>query len=191
MKKFMALLLACVAILSVCVVPSFAATKADLLAEAAKSPIYHYVKAAVENAARTVEITDEQAAQLLPLIQKANAIISEDKGSSPTLKGDVKAYTDAQNAEISAILAEACDILGFTYTVTLKPKAQQTHKNDTVYKVFDQKGNVVFMYDGDQVTDTSAAPAADHTAWIVAGVAVATLSLAAVAFVVARKKVRA
>ena len=191
MKKIIAALLTVAVLLCTFVVPSFAATKADLLNEAAKAPIYKYVKAAVENAARNIEITEEQADQLMPLVKEAVALLSADNGPSMyDVKGH-KNYTDAQLNAVMNIIKKACDILGFTYTFSsaASTKGSEYHVGDIIFKVFDKNGKLVFSYDGDLVADTSAVAETDSAAWVALTAASVVTLAAAAAFVFARKKV--
>ena len=97
MKKILAMLMAVVCVFSMFAVSASALTKSDLLAEAAKSPVYKYVKVSVENAARTVEITEEQADQIMPIVKELVAILNVDKGEPGVhnIKEDKMYYTQA------------------------------------------------------------------------------------------------
>jgi len=181
MKKFIAVMMAAVLAVSVLAIGVFAASKADLITEAAKSPIYKYVKVAVENAARTVEITDEQAEALLPIVKKAVAAVAADKG--PTAKNDAAIYSDAEIAVVMDCIGEACDVLGYTYKMV--PSTNPKHVGDGVFMVYDQNGKLVFQYDGDVVADTDAATTV-NTAALLAGATV--LLVAGVAAIVVAKK---
>lgn len=189
MKRFIAAILTFAVVLCAFIMPAFAATKSDLLNEAAKIPVYKYVKVAVENAARNIEITSEQADALMPLIKEAAQILNKDNGSSYYSKDGKYLYTETQYKAIMDIINKACGILGFTYTVT--PAAQQLHKNDIVFKVFDKSGKLIFTFDGDMVTDTSSVSSYDNTAWIALGTAASMCVLAGAAFVIAKRKIAA
>lgn len=179
MKKVISLLMAVVVLTAVFVVPASAATKSDLLTEAAKSPIYKYVKVAIENAARTVEITEEQADQLMPIVKKAVAAVSSDKGPG---RYDVDGvhYTKEEYDTIMQCIDEACAILGFTYKLT--PKAQ----NDIIFQVYDANNTLVFSYDGDAVSNTDGAPSSSAVLMLVGSVALLATGIGC--FVVSRKR---
>lgn len=182
MKRILALVVALVIAVSALSAGVCAADKSDLLAEAAKSPVYKYVKIALENAARTVEITDEQAEKLLPVIQRFNTIVTEDLG--PTARNDNDIYTMDQIRAVLECISEACEILNYTYKT--KPSSDPKHIGDSVFMIYDQNGKLVFEYDGDVVADTSAASDADTVALAVG--ATVMLALGAAAIVAAKKR---
>lgn len=171
MKKIIAIVLALVTVLSVASVCVGAVTKADLLVEAAKSPIYGYVGVALENAARTIEITDEQAAEILPIVKKACTIVGNNKYGHGGFfsKDHGKVYTDDQLAAVMTCIDEVCRILGCTYTTV--PSKNSKHVGDSVFMVYNEQGKLVFEYDGDIVDDTAAATT-ENTALIIAGASV-------------------
>lgn len=180
MKRIIAIVLTLTAILSLAAVGVGAASKADLLAEAAKSPLYKYVGVALENAARTVEITDEQAEKLLPVVKKACEVVGDnDKGHGGMYSAEHgMVYTVEQLNAVMACIDEACDILGYTYKT--EPSTNPKHAGDSVFMVYNADGKLVFHYDGDVVADTDAAATSD-TALILAGAfALLTMGLAAI-----------
>lgn len=181
-KKICALLIAVVAV-AMLMVPAFATNKSDLLTEAAKSPVYKYVKAAVENAARTIEITDEQAAQILPFIQRFNAAITEDKGATAATKNGM-VYTEEQVNEVFACIDGVCAVLGYTYE--LYPIAKPAHAGDQGIKVYNEAGKLVFQFDGDAVADTDAA---STSVAIYAVLASVLLAAGAVVLTVSKKRI--
>ncbi len=181
MKRFISLMTAIMLIVGVLAIGAAAATKADLLSEAAKSPVYKYIKVAVENAARTVEITDEQAEQLLPIVKKAVAAISTDKG--PTARNDHDIYTQEEIDAVMACIDEACAILGYSYKFI--PSTDPKHRADHVFMVYDNSGKLIFQYDGDVVADTDAASETYTTALFIGG---AVLLMAGAAVTVVSKK---
>lgn len=183
MKKIIALVLSTVIALSVLAIGVSATTKADLLTEAAKSPAYKYVQVAVENAAKTVNITDEQAAQVLPYVQHAVAALNMDNGPTLWHKDTNLMYGYDLAAIVEADIFAVCDILGYTYT--FEDVANAKHAHDIIFKVFNADGKLIFAYDGDLVADTSAA--SDATLYLVA--AVALLGLGVTAVILTKKKV--
>ena len=183
MKRIIAIMTAVMLLVSVLAVSASATTKADLLTEAAKSPIYKYVKVAVENAARTVTITDEQAEQLLPLVKKAVAAVATDRG--PTFANHDLFYTLGEHKVVMNCIDEACAILGWTYA--FEDSHDPKHPNDHVFRVHDQTGKIIFEYDGDIVADTAAATETDTTAIFVGAVSMLLAGAAAVA--VSKKRI--
>ncbi|MBQ7161685.1 MAG: hypothetical protein IJR90_08255 [Clostridia bacterium] len=179
MKRIITIAICAIMLVGLFAVPSFAVNKADLLKEAAKSPVYKYVKVAVENAAKTVEITDEQAEKILPIISKAVTAVNVDKGATVIRpKTSERRYSDGQVQVIFNCIKEVCDIMGWTYK--LEAVADQKHPGDIIIHVFD--GNTkIFSYDGDIVADTSAA--SDNSVVILtAGGALLLAGFAAVVF---------
>lgn len=171
MKRIIAIVLTLAAVLSMAVIGVSAVTKADLLTEAAKSPVYKHVRVAIENAARTIEITDEQAEKILPIIKKVCAIT--DKGSS------AHTYTEAERQSVMGCVDEICNILGFTYK--FETSKDSKHIGDSVFFVYNKDGKLVFQYDGDVVADTDAATTMNTTAVLAASAFLAVLGVAAVA----------
>ena len=179
MKKIIALLLATVVSLSAFVLPASAATKADLIEAASAAAAYKYVKASLENAARSIEVTEAQADQLLPLVQEAAALFPVDKG--PTLheygQDTVDAFLD--------LVDQACAIINYSWTFDGKTNA--IHSGDGILRVYDASGKLVYEYDGDYVTDTSGTPS--NSTWVVLSIGALISLVAGAAFVIARKKV--
>ena len=190
MKRILIVALTFVVLLTTTVVPSFAITKADILAECEKSPVYKYVKAAVENAAKSVEITDEQAEQIYPLVKEAVQLLNTDNGPTHFDAEDGKMYDDATTDRIMEIIDEICKILGFTWEWVNSStiKGYQSHINDNTFTVYDQNGNIIFQYDGDTAADTSAAATVSTSAWAAISAGAAMTLAAAVALIIARKK---
>ena len=189
MKRIIAIVLTLAAVASLAVVGVSAVTKADLLAEAAKSPVYKYVGVALENAARTVEITDEQAEQILPIIKKACTVLGDNMhghgGFYSAEHGQV--YTREEYNAVMTCVDEACRILGYTYTTV--PSTNPKHAGDSVFMVYNEQGKLVFHYDGDVVADTAAATTADTTLLLAGAAAFLVLGLGAV--VISKRRVDA
>jgi len=184
MKRIIALVLSAIVMVSVFVVPSFATTKADLLTEAAKSPVYKYVKVSVENAAKSVEITDEQADAILPHVKAIVAGLSTDNGQGVY---DAKKGTQYDKATVNTVMEHIkaiCDILGWTYTLTASPNP--AHPGDQLFRVYDQNGKVVYELDGEVVSDTSASAYSNTWAVLAAGCAILVAGLVTV--VISRRK---
>ena len=186
MKRIISIMMVLMIVVGTLAVGVAAATKADLLLEASKSPIYKYVKVAVENAARTVEITDEQAEQLLPIVKKAVAAVSADKG--PTAANGYYIYSQAEIDAVMACIDEACAILGYTYT--FYPSGNAKHEADHVFTVYDNTGKLIFQYDGDVVADTDAATDMNTTALFIGGALLLAAGIAGIAVSKKRMEVR-
>lgn len=184
MKRIIALVLSAIVMISVFVVPSFATTKADLLTEAAKSPVYKYVKADIENAAKSVEITDEQADAILPHVQAIVAALNTDNGQGVYDAKKGQQYSNETVKTVMEHIKAICDILGWTYTMT-PVESKPAHEGDDIFKVFDQNGKLVFSLDGEVVSDTSGA-ASTNWAVLAAGCAILVAGLATV--VISRRK---
>lgn len=152
MKRIIASILMLAVLASLLSVSAFAVNKSDLLNEAAKSPVYKYVKVSVENAAKNVEVTDEQAAQLLPIVQKAVAIVDKDNGATVS-SGGKRNYTEAQVKGIFECIDQACAILDLHYTFA--PSANPKFAGDGEFRVYDANNKMIFDYDGDAVADTA------------------------------------
>lgn len=183
MKKILAMLMAVVCVFSMFAVSASALTKSDLLAEAAKSPVYKYVKVSVENAARTVEITEEQANQIMPIVKELVAILNVDKGEPGVhnIKEDKMYYTQAEVDAVMDCINRIAAILGYT------AKIETIGYKNSILRVYDQNGKLVFEYDGDAVADTAAATTVNTE--MVAFGAVALLVAGAAALVVSKKRV--
>ena len=131
MKKILAMLMAVVCVFSMFAVSASALTKSDLLAEAAKSPVYKYVKVSVENAARTVEITEEQADQIMPIVKELVAILNVDKGEPGVhnIKEDKMYYTQAEVDAVMDCINRIAAILGYTAKMENKCSSIGNHNS--------------------------------------------------------------
>lgn len=187
MKKLIAIISAIVLLVGTATIGVSAVTKADLFAEAAKSPAYKYVQVAIENAARTVEVTPEQAEQILPIVKRACEIIGNDEHPSAFSDEHGLLYTKEQINGVMACIDEICEIMRFTYKMV--PVANPEHAGDGMLTVYDANGKVVFQYDGDAVADTDAATSMD-TALLFAGAGI-MLALGAAAIAVSKKRMAA
>ncbi len=156
MKKIITLLISAI-ILSTMVVSASAATEEDLLAEFKKISISRYMVTEVENLAANYEITSEQADQLLPLLKKAQETFPEDRGPGyrnpegheSYFGSEIYPYTEEQLDTVMGIIADACEILGFTYE--FRDSNLPMHNVDIVFVLRDQEGRVAFEYDGDLI----------------------------------------
>ncbi len=151
--------------------------KEDIVAKLSESPIYKYVKGDVTNLTRTMNATPEQLNELYDIADRFVKLGLKDKG------GSAHKYTNAEISSVLALVDEACDVLGYTYTFSASAKSQ--HKGDVVLSVYDAAGKQVYKFDGDVVKQTGF----DATATFVTVSALGVALLAAAAFVA--KKARA
>lgn len=182
MKKTFAAILALVMILGVFAVGASAATKSDILELAATSPVYHYVKVSLENAARTVSITDAQADAVLPYVQDIVNALPEDLGPS------AHDYTVAQQQRVMDDVNSICDVLEYEL-VTVEKTASSTpsskHVVDYIFQFYDKAGTLVYEFDGDEIKKTDSV-GSDY-AWVyILGASV--LVIAAGAIIILNKK---
>lgn len=152
-------------------------TKENIVAKLSESPIYKYVKGDVTNLTRTVDATPEQLNKLYDIADRFVKLGIKDKG------GSAHDYTKAEIKSILALLDEACDVLGYSYTFTTSAKAQ--HKGDVVLSVFDAAGKQVYKFDGDVVKQTGF----DATATFVTVSTLGVALLAAAALVAKKARV--
>ncbi|PWM47062.1 MAG: hypothetical protein DBX47_01390 [Clostridiales bacterium] len=167
---------------------SFAATKNDILAEAKKSPVFHYVSGTVTKLMEQIEITSEEADQVVSAIKEVNTVITKDNGPSYTDASGKPAYTVAQRDAIIKSMDKVCATLDITYEYQA---VSQGNTNDVKIVFKDrQTGNVLASYDGDPIKDTSSVveetSSVNYTLIAISGVLVA---VSAVAYIYAKKKV--
>ena len=122
-------------------------------------PISRYVLTEFENVAANYDITDEQGDALLELLEEAAIVFPEDKGpgyANPDNHGNEAyfgtekyPYTEAQLDALMGIIAEACDIMDWSFTMINSERPQ--HAGDVVLVVRDSEGAIVLSYDGDVV----------------------------------------
>lgn len=157
MKKLITLVLA-VVILSAMLIPAHAATEEELLAEFKKVSISRYVMTEAENLAANYDITPEQGDQLLELVKLAQEAFPEDKGPGYATPDNADEkyfgtekypYTSEQLDTLMGIIAEGCDIVGFTYEFV--KSEDEKHKSDVVLVIYDTEGRIAFQYDGDVI----------------------------------------
>ena len=176
MKKRIFAIVVAVVMLCALMVPTFAATKSDVLAEMEKSPVYKYIKTSVENAARTIEVTEEQADQLIAIVQAFIETVPEDKGPA------AKAYTDAEIEAVITSIDKVCAVLNLTYKFVPNPN----DASDSILNVYDEEGKLIFEYNGNAVADTAAASTSAPVYFTIGAV---LLAAAAVALVASKKRV--
>ena len=162
MKKIIALVLSAIMLVSVFAVPSSATTKADLLALLKTSPVYKYIKSGVENSYNSVQVTDAQAEQLLPLVEQFMKIVDKDLGPTANdWRGNGQHYYSLDQIDaVYDIIYKACDIMGWTMKRVDKGQ-KSTHKGDYVFYIYDTQGKMIFEYDGDLITDKPVNTAGD------------------------------
>lgn len=191
MKRYIALMLIAVIAISTFAMPLVAmaqsedkVTKSDLLEEMAKSPIYKYIKKKVENAARSIEVTDEQAALLMPIVKRGVALVPEDNGPGVFDKDKGLLYSRETVKEVELCIADACKVMGFTYTFHSAPDPK--HLGDITFFVYDQNGHIVFEYDGDTVAETGIDGITTPSVGVLIG-SIALIGLGIASFIVLKK----
>lgn len=152
-------------------------TKENIVDKLSESPLYKYVKGDITNLTRTFDATPEQLNKLYDIADRFVKLGLTDKG------GSAHNYTRAEISSVLALVDEACDVLGYTYTFNASAKAQ--HKGDVVLSVFDANGKQVYKFDGDVVKQTGF----DATATFVTVSLLGCALLAAAAFVAKKARV--
>ncbi len=156
MKRIITFLLTLV-VLSAMLVPASASTEEELLEEFKKVSISKHLLTEVENLAASYDITEEQGDALMELIKKVSAAFPEDKGPGYyTPEGyedyfgeERKPYTEEQLNILMDAIADACEIVGFTYEFV--PSEDPKHKSDVIFIARDKDGRIAFQYDGDVI----------------------------------------
>lgn len=195
MKKIITLLLA-VVLLSATLIPVSAATEEELLVEFKKISISKHLLTEVENLAATYDVTPEQGEKLMPLLKRAQEAFPEDLGPgyrNPTgyesyFGEEIYPYSTEQYEIMMDIIAEACDILGFTYE--FRDSNLPMHKVDIVFVVRDTEGRIAFEYDGDLIKKLGEVEEekSSATPYLVGGVSISLLAGVAIASLAIRKK---
>lgn len=152
-------------------------TKNDIVEKISESPLYKYVKGDVTNLTRTLDATPEQLNKLYDIADRFVKLGLKDKG------GSASEYTTEEINAVLALIDEACDVLGYTYTFTASAKPQ--HKNDVVFNLYDAAGKQVYKFDGDVVKQTGF----DATATFVTVSLLGCALLLAAAFVAKKARV--
>lgn len=139
MKKTLVSVVAAGLLVGTVFAPSaLAVTKTDLLEEAKKIPVSKYVIVDAENLMKKIDITDEQAEQLMPILKRCAEALPEDLGPEPSN------YSSAQIQTVLDSLSEACDILDLTYNIDVKSAS----KNGFTLTLMDKTGEVIYTYSG-------------------------------------------
>ncbi len=175
MKKTISIVLALVFALSLCVVPTFAATPADKVASSVKAAIPSAYKnlfeATIDNIIKQIDISEEQANQIIALIDETKATV-KDEGHTLHL------YSVKEDSYLLAQFDKACKILNVTYKYVLKKNA--VHEGDVICDIY-YNGVKIGSLDGDISVKTTGADVNGNVVVlsVVAGIAL----LAAAAFV--------
>ncbi len=127
---------------------SAATTKEDLIEKVSASAIYKYIEGDIKNLARTIDATPEQLDKLAVIADKFVALNLTDKGPSAS------EYTKEETKAVMALLDDAADVMGYTYTFT--DSKSPKHKEDYVITLYDKDNKVVYSFDGDAVKKTGA-----------------------------------
>lgn len=183
MKKFVSILavLLCFAMLAMPFVGHAEASQdvLDALEEAIPAKYQTLYMAQAKNLLAQIEVSDEQADQLIAII--------DDLKNAMTDQGDsLDDYSKEDQAYFLGKFAEAMEILGLNYRLAEKDK--ELHENDIVCYVYNADGELLIRLDGDVAADKT--DAADNgTVYLV--LAGAFLALSGAAFVFTRKRVSA
>ena len=193
MKKFVVLLLTLI-VLSAMIVPASAATEEELIEEFKKASISKHLLTEIENLATTYDVTEEQGDALMELIKKVSAAFPEDKGPgyhNPDGYEDYfgeekRPYTEEQLTVLMDAIADACEIVGFTYEFV--PSETPKHKADVVFVARDKDGRIAFQYDGDIIKKLGEIDSKkeSNVPYLVGGIGV--LALAGIALPVSKLK---
>ncbi len=185
MKKAISLFAACLLLVGMMAVSGFsvsaATPKEDIVAavkEAMPDKYEERYLPMVENVLSQIEVTAEQAEEVIGYIDAAKAAIKEDKGAS---------LSEYSSEEVNAVLdnfGAACTTLGLTYE--LKDAEDPNHKGDIDCIVYLADGTKVGAVDGDGVKKTDVAETN-----VALFVALGALALAAAGAAVYGKKLAA
>ncbi len=151
MKKITVLLLSIIMMLGVfagAFSASAATTEEALIEKVSASAIYKYIEGDIKNLARTIDTTPEQLDKLSVIADKFVALNLTDKG------GSASEYTKDEIKAVMALVDEAADALGYTYTLT--DSKSPKHAQDLVITLYDENNKVVYSFDGDAVKKTGA-----------------------------------
>ena len=180
MKKFVSILLALVAVLSCFAMSVAAAPKDDVIAAAKKNIPTKYEKyylVSLENTLNAVEVTKEQAAELVKLIEDTRAVIKTDKGMT------LHNYTKEESDLILTNFKKGCDILNLSYKIV---DGNYSHKGDVAFQIYDKNGKLLTTLDGDIVKKTDVSAENNKTYMLIAVLAAVVVAGGA-AFVFSRK----
>lgn len=176
MKKVFALVLT-VIMLVACVSMVSATDKNDVLKaikEAMPGEYFSVQYVAIENMLNQVEVSSEQADQLLALVADVKANV-QDKGPS------LSSYSKADIQLVIADLQKAADILGLTMTLETKTD-NPLYVGDTIAVFTNAEGKRIGTLDGYVIKKTDVV-ATNYAPFVV----VAMLALAGVSAVVTKK----
>lgn len=146
MKKILFSAFMVILMLAAFSVSSFAATKQEVI-DAAENAIpkgYQYLYAIqIENIMTASDVTPEQCDKLLEYIKGVDDII-DDRGHSLHL------YTPEEVNAVLGYFDSACELMGYTYEVMSFDSDLSYHEGDVVYVLYDNAGELVGVFDGDQ-----------------------------------------
>ena len=172
MKKVFLVFLAVLIAVSCCALTAVAAPKDDIIAAARTYVPAKYEKFYLNNLRNTlnqIDVTEDQAAQVVKIIKETRAAVPNDKGFP------LSNYTlEEKNAVVDGF-HRACAVLGLTGEIYID-------KNDVIIKVY-LNGTMLTTVDIDVVKKTDVADG--QTALIFAFLAAAMLTVGA--FVLSRK----
>ncbi len=155
MKKALSLLAVCVLLVGMMACATFSvsaatpkeeivATVKEVLPEAYQSKYLPML----ENVLKQIEVSAEQAQEVVSYVKAAAAAIESDKGVS------LSEYTNAEQAAVLDNFDKACTVLGLTYKFEESENPQ--HVGDSIVKVYKADGTAVGAFDGEGVKKTDA-----------------------------------
>lgn len=133
-----------------------------------------------EGALSRIDITQDQANQVVDVLKTTKAKVPTDKGHSLHL------YTDAERQAMVDCFKNCCEILKLTYKVEVKNSNEADHKADEVVYVYDSNNQLIATIDGDAVKKTDVSSDVT-TQQILLIVAASALVLSAAALFVCKK----
>ncbi len=143
MKKILCVAIAIVLAVAVFAVPVSAATPREKVASAVKAAIPKAYNdlfvASVDNILNQVEVTEDQAAQVI-------AIIDETKAKLPDRGHSLHQYSDEEIAYATEQFGKACAVLNITYKIVAKKGA--IHVGDIVCELY-YNNTLIGVLDGD------------------------------------------
>ena len=146
MIKSIVVLVMSVALVASCVISSVAASKTDIVTTAKECIPSAYTNLYIntlESALSRINVTSEQADQVIEVLKSVRAQIPEDKGHT------LHDYTPAERTIMINGFKKCCSILGLSYYVSVKSSDKADHTADEVIYIYASDGNWIVTVDGD------------------------------------------
>ena len=173
MKKVLAIVVACMLLVSVFAVSAAAATPKEDIIAAAKAALldqhHEEILPMIENVLAQVDVNADQAAQIIQHIKNAEAAVEKHEGDS------LSEYSKAEQAAVLKEIKAAAAVLNLD--TVIEESKNPVHEGDIVFDVYDATGKQVAAIDLDvKKTNTTT----DYTMAVVAVLFVAVAAAAAV-----------